>query len=442
MPRVSSVLRVDSLAMVLPAGFRIAVPRLDLARGEAVFLYGPSGCGKSTALLSMFGFAGRDAVVEGTVALFGRPLADLTPSAKQTLLRSHVAWLLQDAQNALDPLQPVGEQIRQATYRSLRDGVAALAELGIADAEQLARRLPHAVSGGEAQRALFAIASLRQPELLVADEPTANLDDRSAAAVAARLQALRQAGAALLVATHDHRLLDALGGTVLVASGGVFAPGAIDRRPWPAQADAQLGGATPVLRARNLRVRHGDREVLAGVDLDLRRGEVVALLGDSGAGKTTLARVLAGHRAADAGTVDRPPRRTAVQLLPQDAGASLTPGRTVRELVAEAHAPFFDIEAAAASLGLTAAHLDRTVAGLSGGERRRAALLRALAVHPDVLVLDEPTAALDRATAVAVVASLLALRAQRGLALLLITHDGELARAAAHRVLTLAQGRT
>ncbi len=379
--------------------------------------------------------------VEGRVEAFGQDLLAVADGPRRTILRNHVAWILQDSAGALDPLQPIGEQIRQATYRSYSDGEAMLRDLGVDDAALLARRLPQQISGGQAQRVLFAVACLRQPELVVADEPTASLDDRSCQVVAARLRQLRDQGAALLVATHDRRLIEALDAVVLVAEDGAFVPGSVAARVWPPRG-ADLAGETPVLRARDVRVRLGDREVLAGVDLDLHRGEVVALLGDSGAGKTTLARVLAGHRQPDSGHVERPLRRHAVQLLAQDAAATLTPGRTLRSLLAEAHAPFFDATGAAAGLALPASALDKTVAQLSGGERRRAALLRALAVNPDVLVLDEPTASLDHDAAVAVMTTLLALREQRGVALLLVTHDSELAAAVAGRVLTLVGGRT
>jgi ABC-type dipeptide/oligopeptide/nickel transport system ATPase subunit len=129
------------------------------------------------------------------------------------------------------------------------------------------------------------------------------------------------------------------------------------------------------------------------------------------------------------------------QLLFQDAFASLTPGRTIRELLEETRVESFDCDREAAAIGLSADSLDRTASELSGGERRRAALLCALSVDPPVLVLDEPTASLDHDSARSVMMMVMNAQRRRRLACLLITHDREMADAFAHRVLELTQGR-
>jgi peptide/nickel transport system ATP-binding protein len=438
---VDPVLTVDDFALRRATGFTATLPRLRLGRGEAVALFGPSGAGKSSLLHAMLGDPGAGVAVRGQVRLFDTDPLAATPAGRRALLRTKIAWVVQDAVAALDPLLPVGRQIEQATGCAQEQAAGALRELGIADAASLALRLPHQISGGQAQRVLLAVVLLRQPELVVADEPSASLDDDATAELARRLQQLRARGTALLLATHDQRLLDAVGASLLLAADGAFVPGEAVRAPWPPRPRDVAAGRVPVVQCRGVCVQFGDLRVLDGVDLDLVRGEVVALVGPSGAGKTTLARVLCGHLQPQRGTVQRPPRRQAVQMLFQDALGSMTPGRTLRSLIAEARAPFFDPERAGAELALAPELLDRTPARLSGGERRRGALLRALAVNPDVLVLDEPTASLDRATAVAVVGTLLGIRRQRGVALLLVTHDRELAHAVADRVLVLREGR-
>lgn len=444
MRSVAQLLEVDGLAIGRADGWAVSLPELKLRPGQVAALYGPSGCGKTTVLQGLFGLLPPgDFASRGLVRLRGHEMLDgdvVRAAERRHALRHDVAFLLQDAHSALDPLQPVGEQIAQACSRSVTEAAAMLGELGVADAASLCARLPHQISGGQAQRALLAIAFLRRPALVLADEPSASLDGGSYRELVGRLQALVAAGSAVLLSTHDHRLLRDLDAAVYKMQGGAFRRGVPQDDPWPVATARELG-TLPVLSARGLRVAYGGRVVLDGVDLQLRRNEIVAVCGESGAGKTTLARVLAGHRRPDAGTVDIGGRRRAVQLVCQDAQGSLTPGRSLERLVAEAKAPYFDIGATAAQLGLGNAVLQRPVERMSGGERRRAAVLRALAVQPEVLVLDEPTASLDRATARAVVEALLGIQEQRGLAMVLVTHDEQLASAVGHRTVFVEGGK-
>ncbi len=422
-----------------PDGWRVELPALRLLPGETAMLHGPSGCGKTSLLLGMFGLLGADGTAAGRVQVQGEAVLAAPARRRAGLLRQAVAFVMQDAASALDPLQPVGRQMVEATGRTVAECVAALGEMGVDDAAGLLERLPGAISGGQAQRVLLAVAWLRRPVLLVADEPSASLDGDSFAEVRRRLERLReQTGTALLLASHDRRLL-ADAARVLVCEDGAFAEGRPKAMPWPRRQGRGVAG-DELLRLDDVHVRLGARAVLAGVSLRIARGEVVALVGESGAGKTTLARVLLGHRRPAVGQVQRP-RRGAVQMLYQDAAGSLTPGRSIRSLLEETAVPGVDVGALAHRLGLGEGALGRSVEGLSGGERRRAALLRAMAVRPELLVLDEPTASLDRTAALAVMDLILDLQREHGLALLLITHDEELAAAVADRTLRLQGGR-
>ena len=193
-----------------------------------------------------------------------------------------------------------------------------------------------------------------------------------------------------------------------------------------------------LLQCKDVRVSLGGHEILRGVDLELCAGEIISIVGPTGCGKTTLARVLSGHLQPDSGWIGG--TQHGVQMLFQEAYASLTPHRSILDLVAETAVPGFQIHAEATRLGLSVDRLEHTAGELSAGQRRRAALLRALSVAPKVLILDEPTASLDQDTASAVMSMVLEVLHRHHLGCLLITHDRSLARAVAHEMLEMSEG--
>ncbi|MFB9566463.1 ABC transporter ATP-binding protein, partial [Saccharopolyspora hordei] len=213
----------------------------------------------------------------------------------------------------------------------------------------------------------------------------------------------------------------------------------------------------PVLRARGLRARAGTRDLLTGVDLELRPGEVTAVIGESGSGKTTLGLALQGETRRGvrlAGTVElcgtdlvglptaerRAARATAIGYLPQHPAAALNPLRKVGRVLAELARDAEAVPEAVRWAGLDPALLDRYPHQLSGGQQQRAVLALAVLHRPDVLVLDEPATGLDAISTSHAVEALTEV-AGRGTAVLLLTHDLGLVRRVADSVVVLHEGR-
>jgi energy-coupling factor transporter ATP-binding protein EcfA2/energy-coupling factor transporter transmembrane protein EcfT len=411
-----------------PGGTRVGPVDLDVAPGELVVLTGPTGCGKSTVLRLAAGLAARHGRGErgGVVRIGEADPGELPPAARVSL----VGLVAQDPQDQV-VTGTLGDEIAFAPESAgwAPDRIDAAVVRGLADAgfPGEAWRPTRALSGGQRQKLVVAAALAAGARVLLLDEPLAHLDPIAARELVARLAALRDQGVAILVVEHR---LEALQGV----ADRVVRMGEPAGAEAPRAATAARPTGTVVLEARGLAWAWEGRPALRGVDLTLRDGERVALLGANGSGKSTLLSALAGRIAA--GDV----RAGRVVDVPQDPDLALF-SATVREELAvgpsEAGRDPSDVVLRAARALSVDDLLDRAPQSLSRGQRLRTAVAAAVATEPDVLILDEPTSGQDREQ---VEKMMLALQDRDG-ALIFATHDVDLARRQATRVIVLEDGR-
>ncbi|MET9833935.1 ATP-binding cassette domain-containing protein [Streptomyces sp. NPDC006385] len=466
---------------------------LDLPPGELLAVVGESGSGKTTLVLAALGhIAPGLRHAGGSVRLDGQDPLTLDERRLRRLRASVCGYVAQDPRTALAAHLRVGTQIsevlraRRIPKERWPERIErALRLAGLDRPQEVVHRLPHQLSGGQRQRAALAAALAAEPRLLVLDEPTSALDTVTAAAFLADLTRLRrETDTAVLLVSHDLASVASVADRVAVMDGGrmveigpaetVLRDPASERgkalvaaaRPGaPTTADSTTADSTgegALLRASDIWLVR-DKPVLDGVGLTLDPGDCLSVVGPSGCGKTTLLRCLAGldiptrgdihlHGAVLAGDVRHrePGQRRRVQLVPQDPYASLNPRHTVaaivgRPLVFRPDIPAVrrsaEVERLLAQVGLDPELGGRLPGALSGGQRQRVALARALAAGPEVLLCDEVTSALDPSVAAAVTELIAGLRAELGIAVVMVTHDLSVAARLGGRVAVLHEGR-
>lgn len=445
---------------------------LELPAGATTALVGASGAGKTTLAHAFLGHLGIGLLrTAGAVEVTGRDPFD--PAQRRRLRGRATAYLPQDPLSALDPRRTVRAQLHTAARtahpreaRTARDAKIREAARAAALEPELLRHRPAQLSGGQAQRVLLAWTLIARPRLIILDEPTSGLDADTAHRVGAAFTDLPWRPAVLLI-SHDRGLVARTADRRFTLTDGVLQAQA--RRPAARTAPAapprpraeRETGPVPAVEASGVTIRRGRRLLLEDASLTLAAADMIAVQGPSGSGKTSLARALCGHLRPETGRLrvhgspvdwDAAVRaRAAAPFLAyvgQDARAALNPHETARRTLDRAFAAAdrhgragaWDAEALADRLGLPAAVLDRTPDRLSGGQRHRVALARALAAGPAALVCDETTAALDAATRRRLLDLLDHLRDLAGPPILLMTHQDDVA-ARADRVLTLTEGR-
>ena len=495
--RVDVPLVVDNLTVeyAMPGGTRRAVDAVgfSIQRGEALGIVGESGSGKTTLVMTVLGLLRPPAqITSGRVLLAGEDLATRRPSDLQRLRGKTVALIPQGAMNALNPVMTIGNQIAEAITvhraldrRALRARVGELLTVvGIPPERRVA--YPHEFSGGMRQRVVIAMALANDPDLIIADEPTSGLDPIVQAEILALLADLRaRLGLSLLFISHDLPIVLQMADRLAVMQRGQIVEQG-DARTIAAKpshactrrllnavprlhdegvtspATATRATQAPVLEVLDVRKsfrgrgwRAARHVVLDGVTLTVDAGEAVGLVGGSGVGKSTLARLVVGLEQPDAGQIRFEGRdvwaRERIHLVFQDPYDALPPSMRVQDIVSEPltiHGVGTRTERIARvretleETALTPADrfLQRYPQELSGGERQRVALARAIILRPRLIIADEPTTMLDLPLRLELLALMKRLGQHHAISYLYITHDLALARAFCDRLVILHEG--
>ena len=433
---------------------------------------------------------------------------------------SEIAMIFQEPMTSLNPVFTIGEQIAESIrihqgksrQEALREALSMLDLVRIPNAKQTLTRHPHQLSGGMRQRVMIAMALACRPSLLIADEPTTALDVTIQAQILQLIRALQvELNMAVMFITHDMGVVAESADRVIVMNqglkveegdclplfkspqhpytqallsavptmgsmAGTMLPAKFSLMANGAQTDAAYQPSTPgevILKVESLTTRFPIRggllnrvtkrvHAVESVNFELRAGETLALVGESGCGKSTTGRTLLrlvdpedgrihfeGHNLTELGRWAMQPIRRQIQMIFQDPFASLDPRLTVGFSIAE---PLFihgmaspqeaqeRVKWLLEKVGLPADSADRYPHEFSGGQRQRIAIARALVLNPKVIVADEAVSALDVSVRAQIINLLLDLQTEFGLSYIFISHDMAVVERVAHRVAVMYLG--
>jgi peptide/nickel transport system ATP-binding protein len=464
---------------------------LTLDRGEVLGLIGESGAGKSTMGIASMAYTRQGCrISSGSIVFKGKELMASSKDDLRKIRGNRIAYVAQSAAASFNPAHRLVNQYAEAPIQhgimrfeeAEKDAVAIYTRLLLPDPDQIGYRYPHQVSGGQLQRAMVAMAMACRPDLIIFDEPTTALDVTTQIEVLAAIKRIvRQFNTAAIYITHDLAVVAQIADRIMVLRHGnlveennarsilanpkeEYTRQLLSVRMIKEEKDLSQSEKDVVLEVNNVTASYtGKDNVLEDINLKIRRGRTVALVGESGSGKSTLARVITGLLPPIRGTItyggQELPQQLKyrskdqlrkMQMIYQMPDTALNPKQRVSRIIGRPLQFYFGLNEKdqeeqvlelLEKIELSDKYYNRYPSELSGGEKQRICIAKALAANPELIICDEVTSALDQLVAKGILKLLQDLQNELKVSYLFITHDLATVKAISDEIVVMLQGR-
>jgi peptide/nickel transport system ATP-binding protein len=484
----------------------------DLKENEILGFVGESGSGKSITAFSIINLLRLKNITKtGTINFNGNFIESLGSNDLEKIRGNEISIIFQEPMSSLNPSMKCGEQILEIILNhnliSLKKGKNKVLELikkvQLSDSEIAYNKYPHQLSGGQQQRIMIAMAIACDPKILIADEPTTSLDGIVKKEIINLLKSIqKETKMSIIFISHDLQLVSKIAEKIIVLNKGEivefgssyqifnnpkkrYTKLLLNARPpknvrpirLPTnekniktvliskkeriEAHDNLYQHDPILKIENLEFSYEDKKVLNNVTFNLFKGETLGLIGESGSGKSTIARSILNLNRFDKGqiiynkkcikTYPNTKFRRKIQLVFQDPYSSLNPEISIGYSIMEpmlAHKLYKTkkeskekVISLLKQVNLTESDFNKFPYQFSGGQRQRIVIARALALNPEILICDESVSALDVTIQAQILNLLNHLKEKHSITILFISHDLSVVKYMSDRVIILNHGR-